>query len=168
MKLSTSIAAALTAAAITAAPAAFADNHAEFDPAAEAAAIDEARTGFMDAISTGAMAELGALLHPQVIMVVPGGPEHLKMYEQAEQPPFPAGATIEITPTETVVINETWAYDFGTSIITYTPEGSSEPLELRDTYLMLLKKHDGKWKPYREVASATPPPGGWPDLNMVQ
>jgi ketosteroid isomerase-like protein len=57
-------------------------------------------------------------------------------------------------PTETVILNDSMAYDFGTSTVYFTnAEGKS--VELYDTFLVLLKKgEDGNWRMYREVASS--------------
>ncbi len=48
----------------------------------------------------------------------------------------------------------TYTY-FGTSSVYYTNE-NGEPVELEDTFLVILKKDktDGKWRIHREVASA--------------
>lgn len=154
-------AAAATLTAITAP--AIAEHHAETDTAArEQAAIDQVREDFMNAMSAGDFAALGALAHPDFIQVMPGGPEHLAMFAAAGNAPFPPGYSLDITPQELVILNEDWAYEFGTTIISWQPEGADEPATIPNTYLMLLKKENGAWKPYREVASALPPPSGWP------
>jgi len=54
--------------------------------------------------------------------------------------------------------SDEWAYDFGTSTATYTPEGASAPRTLRDTYLLLLRNREDGWELYREVASSALPP----------
>jgi hypothetical protein len=77
--------------------------------------------------------------------------------------PFPPGANIKIRPIEVVAMSEEWAYEFGTAITTYTPRDSQEAVHLRDTYLLLFRRTGNKWVVYREVASSSPPPGGWPD-----
>ncbi len=48
------------------------------------------------------------------------------------------------------------------SITTYTPEARVTAQQLRDTYLVLFRNTGDGWKVYREVASAAPPPSGWP------
>jgi ketosteroid isomerase-like protein len=84
------------------------------------------------------------------------------MAAAAKGAPFPAGAKIAIKPIEVVALSDEWAYEFGTATTTYTPRGSSEAVQLRDTYLVLFRKTSGGgWKAYREVASSSPPPGGW-------
>ena len=53
-----------------------------------------------------------------------------------------------------VVANDTLAYDYGTSKVYYTND-AGEPVELEDTYLVILKKDasGGQWQIHREVAS---------------
>ena len=57
-------------------------------------------------------------------------------------------------PTETIIVSDSVAYDFGTSSVYYTNE-QGEPIEIEDTFLAILKKDksDGKWKLHREVAT---------------
>lgn len=155
-------AAAAAAALFAAGMPAMADHHAETGAASEKAAIDKVREDFMAAMAAADFAALGALAHPDFVQVMPGGPEHLAMFAAAGEAPFPPGYNLDITPQELVIINEDWAYEFGTTIISWQPEGADAPVTIPNTYLMLLKKQDGQWKPYREVASALPPPSGWP------
>jgi hypothetical protein len=82
------------------------------------------------------------------------------MAAAASGAPFPPGAKIAISPIEVVALSKEWAYEFGTSTVTYTPEGSDEVLTLRDTYLILFRNTGKGWQAYREVASSTPPPSG--------
>ncbi|WP_300396731.1 DUF4440 domain-containing protein [Henriciella sp.] len=131
-----------------------------YEPA-ETAEIDQLREDFMAAMAAQDFAALGALSHPEFEQTVPGGPAHLEMLAAAGQAPFPPGYRLDITPKELVVIDEDWAYEYGTTIQSYLPEGAEARIEIPNTYLLILKKHEGEWKPYREVASALPPPGGW-------
>ena len=94
-------------------------------------------------------------------MVRPGGPDWDAM--AASGAPFPPGAKIAITPIEVVALSEEWAYEFGTATTTYAPEGDDEERQLRDTYLLLFRNTGSGWKAFREVASSSPPPSGWPD-----
>ena len=95
-------------------------------------------------------------------MVRPGGTDWDAMAASASGAPFPRGARIEIRPLEVVALSEEWAYEFGTALTTYTPEGAAEARQLRDTYLLLFRNTGNGWKAFREVASSSPPPGGWP------
>ena len=131
------------------------------DPAAEAAEIDRLRADFMTAMAAQDFAALGALSHPDFQQTLPGGPANLEMLAAAGNAPLPPGYRIDITPRELVVITEDWAYEYGTTVQSYLPDGAEERVEIPNTYLLILKKHDGQWTPYREVASALPPPDGW-------
>ncbi len=126
------------------------------------AEIDQLRSEYEAAVAKGAPDAMAALLADGVVMVRPGAPDWDAMAVAASGAPFPPGARITITPIEVVALSKEWAYEFGTSVTTYTPDGADEPQQLRDTYLILFRNTGDGWKAYREVASAAPPPGGWP------
>ena len=132
------------------------------NPATVRAEIDQLRSEYEAAVAKGAAGAMAALLADGAVMVRPGGPDWDAMAAAASGAPFPPGATITITPIEVVVLSNEWAYEFGTSVTTYTPDGADEARHLRDTYLILLRNTGDGWKAYREVASSAPPPGGWP------
>ena len=132
-----------------------------FDAAAETEQIDQLREDFTAAIAAQDFAALAALSNPEFEQTLPGGPEHLAMYGSAAGP-LPPGYRLDITPKEIVVIDEEWAYEYGTTIVSYQPDDADLPQRIPNTYLMILRKHEGHWTPYREVASASAPPGGWP------
>ena len=132
------------------------------DAAASRAAIDKLRTQYENAVAAGDLDAMSASLAEGAVMIRPGGPEWDSMSAAASGAPFPPGATIDITPIEVVVLNKEWAYEFGTAMTTYTPEGADSARQLRDTYLILLRNTGDGWKAYREVASSSPPPNGWP------
>ena len=126
-------------------------------------AIDELRLAYETAVASGRVEAIYPLLSEGAVMVHPGAPDWKAMAVAAGEAPFPAGAKIAINPIEVVALSDEWAYEFGTAITTYTPQGSKETIQLRDTYLLLLRNTGDGWKAYREVASSSPPPGGWPD-----
>lgn len=126
------------------------------------AEIDALRTRYEQAIAAGDFTALGEVVAEDAIMVFPSGPAHDALRAAAGEAPLPVGATIEITPIEIEIMNARWAYEFGTSVVTYTPEGRAEPVVLRDTYLILFRNDGGGWRAYREVASANPPGPDWP------
>lgn len=125
--------------------------------------IDKLRSAYETAVASGNPATMGPLLADGAVMVRPGAPDWDAMAAAAKGAPYPPGAKITITPREFVALNREWAYEFGTSITTYTPEGADTPQQLRDTYLIVFRNTGDGWKAYREVASAAPPPGGWPN-----
>lgn len=125
------------------------------------AEIDALRARYEAAVASGVLEQMIPLLAEGAVMVRPGAPDWNAMAAAAKGAPFPPGAKISITPLEVVALNREWAYELGTSITTYTPEGTGTAQQLRDTYLILLRNTGDGWKAYREVASAAPPPGGW-------
>jgi hypothetical protein len=125
--------------------------------------IDQLRSSYESAVASGRPEALLPLLSEGAVMVHPGAPDWQEMASAAAGAPFPPDARIDIRPIEVVALSENWAYEFGTSVTTYTPPGSGQVRELRDTYLILFRKTREGWKAYREVASSSPPPGGWPE-----
>ncbi len=126
------------------------------DRAAEHALIEQTRSAFQSALNAGRYEELGQYVTPDVVTIAPGSAEWELMRELGADrgTPFPYDS-IFMHPSETVVVNDSTAWDFGQSVIYYTgPNG--EVAELRDTFLAILKKgEDGVWRLHREVASAT-------------
>lgn len=127
------------------------------------AEIDQLRAAYEAAVASGDSSAMASLLAEGAVMVHPGAPDWNAMAAAAAGAPFPPGARIVIRPMEVVALSSEWAYEFGTSTTAYTPPGSDEVVKLRDTYLILLRNTGDGWKAYREVASAAPPPGGWPE-----
>lgn len=126
------------------------------------AEIDKLRTDYEAAVATGDIDAVLPLLADGAVMVHPGSTEWEAMATAAQGLPFPPGARIHIRPIEVVALSAEWGYEFGTATTTYTPPGSEEVTHLHDTYLLLLRNTGDGWKAYREVASSSPPPGGWP------
>ena len=127
------------------------------------AEIDKLRSAFEAAVAGGDASAVSSLLADGAVMVRPGAGDWKAMAAAASGSPFPRGAKITISPIEVVALSEEWAYEFGTATTTYTPRGSEEVIQLRDTYLVLFRNTGNGWKAYREVASSAPPPNGWPD-----
>jgi ketosteroid isomerase-like protein len=126
------------------------------------AEIDKLRSAYEAAVATGRIEAMLPLLAEGAVMVHPGAADWKAMEAAASGVPFPPSARIVICPIEVVVLSDEWAYEFGTSTTTYTPPDTKEVTQLRDTYLILFRKTADGWKAFREVASSSPPPGGWP------
>jgi len=122
---------------------------------AEVAAIEDLRQAFTKAIDEKRYSDLGQYTHPDLISIGPGS-EDWKRYRKLreEQSGLFSYDSIRMRPYETMLVNDSMAYDFGWSSVYYTdPDG--KPVEIVDTFLLLLKKgKDGKWRLWREVASA--------------
>jgi ketosteroid isomerase-like protein len=127
------------------------------------AEIDRLRSAYEAAVASGDVRAFEPLLAEGAVMVRLGSPDWNAMTAAAGGARFPPGARIEITPIEVMVLSPDWAYEFGTSTTTYTPQGASQPVRLHDTYLILLRSTGDGWKAYRDVASSSPPPSGWPE-----
>ena len=129
------------------------------------AEIDKLRSAYEAAVAAGNAGAMSPLLEEGAVFVRPGAPEWQAMAAAAPTFPFPPGAKIAIRPIEVVELSTEWAYEFGTSTTTYTPQDSQSAIQLRDTYLVLFRNTGKGWKAYREVASSGPPPGGWPEAE---
>jgi len=123
------------------------------DQAAELQAIETLRSSFSQAINEGRYEDLGKWVSKDVKTVRAGGKGWDDMYALAgSRGRFPYDSIV-MTPTETVLLNDSVAYDWGTSRVYYTND-NGEAVELRDAFLVLLKKENGEWKLFREVASS--------------
>lgn len=122
----------------------------------ELALIEETRKAFQLAIKEKRYADLSKYTTPDMKAVSPGGEEWMEYKRLREKPSGQFSYdSIRMRPLETVIVSDSVAYDFGISSIYYTNE-SGEPVELTDTFLVILKKdkNDGIWKLHREVASS--------------
>ncbi|MGF1669670.1 MAG: YybH family protein [Balneolaceae bacterium] len=127
----------------------------ELDIQAELDSIEETRAAFELAIKEKRYSDLSQYATPDFIAVSPGSEDWME-YKRLREEPFGQFSydSIRMRPIETVIVSDTVAYDFGTSSVYYTNE-DGEPVELEDTFLVILKKDkNGKWRIHREVASA--------------
>lgn len=120
---------------------------------AELAKIEETRNGFMLALKEKRYQDIANFAMPDMENTGPDTEEWWEMRRLGkERGAFPYDSII-MYPKETLILNDTMAYDYGTSSTFYTNE-EGEQVELRDTFIVILKKDtDGRWKMYREVAS---------------
>jgi ketosteroid isomerase-like protein len=137
------------------------EQQAAVDTLAIRATIDSMRSAYEEGVAKGDFEKIATMLADGAVMVPPGGAPWDSMYAASEYP-FPPGATIDITPIEVHVLSEDWAYEFGTSTVTYTPEGADEARKLNDTYLVVFRNTPEGWKLYREVASSNLAPNAGP------
>ena len=70
------------------------------------------------------------------------------------RPPLPAGATFEVNPAELEIINDEWAYAFGTDTLTLPAEQGGSPIIHTMTFMVLIRRTSEGWKTFREVLSA--------------
>ena len=97
---------------------------AALDTAAVRAAIDSLRSDYEQAVASGNFDKMATSLAEGAVMVPPGGPKWDAMFASSKLP-FPPGATIDITPIEVRVLSPDWAYEFGTSTLTYKQTGAA-------------------------------------------
>jgi hypothetical protein len=129
---------------------------ASLDTTAVKAQIDELRNNFMAMVKTGDYSLMQNLAHPEFVAVGPTGEAWEKLASMSDTP-YPAGTILAISPMETTVINDTWAFEMGKSQVTFTPSDGSETIVANDTYLMIFKNEGNGFRLYREVATNTLP-----------
>ncbi|WP_420578621.1 hypothetical protein [Ekhidna sp.] len=125
----------------------------KLDIKAELAKIEETRNGFMLAIKEQRYQDLASFAMPEMEATGPDTEGWWEMRKLGkEKGAFPYDSLM-IFPKETLILNDTMAYDYGTSKVYYT-NAEGVQVELKDTFIVVLKKdEDGEWKMYREVAS---------------
>lgn len=128
----------------------------KIDIQAELESIEETRTAFQLAIKEKRYSDLKQYSTSDFKTVSPGSEDWLE-YKRIREKPMGQFSydSIRMRPQETIIASDSVAYDFGTSSVYYT-NAEGVPIELKDTFLVILKKdkNDGKWKIHREVASA--------------
>ncbi|RRQ50043.1 DUF4440 domain-containing protein [Maribacter algicola] len=126
----------------------------KIDVQAELDKIEEMRDSFQKTVREKRYGDLGGFVTKDLISIGPGSEDWIAYRELREQHgnKFRYDSII-MTPKETVILSDTMAYDFGVSRTFYTDENGAVH-EMGDTFLVLLKKVDGEWKLYRELASS--------------
>ena len=157
-------AAALAATAVACQPAGqqAADDATAVDTAAIMATFDSMRTAFEEAFAAADVEAMAALYAEDAIYSEPGRPPvHGRDSIQALlSRTHPEGATIEITPTDVMVLSNDWVYEFGTGTVSVTPEGAGEAVEMPASYSALFRRTPDGWRLYREALSSNAPPPG--------
>jgi hypothetical protein len=126
------------------------------DPAdvrADLEAIENVREQFQLAIKEGRYEDLNPLLARGAITIGPGSEDWASMYKRGQDRGMFPYDSIIMSPTETFILNDTMAYDWGYSNVYYTDE-EGITVKLQDSFLVLLKKINGEWKLFREVSSS--------------
>ena len=122
------------------------------DVQAEMQAIEDLRDMFEKNIKEQKYENLRPLATKDVKTIGPGMVEWAEMYRlRGERGLFPYDSIV-MHPTETILLNDSMAYDWGSSTV-YTSDEDGNVIVLRDSFLVILKKEDGQWKVHREVAS---------------
>jgi hypothetical protein len=93
------------------------------DVAQELQSIELLRAGFQQAIKEGRWDDLRMYAHPDIKAIGPGHPKWAEMYAlRGDRGMFPYDSLV-MSPRETVIMNDSMAYDFGTSM-TYTTDAN--------------------------------------------
>lgn len=125
----------------------------EIDFEAEYKAIEQLRAKFQLALKEGRYQDMRQYASSEVKTIRPGGQGWDEMFNLGkERGRFPYDSMV-MTPTETYIMNDSMAYDWGSSRVYYTNE-EGEQVELRNSFLVILKKENGEWKLHREVGSS--------------
>ena len=124
-----------------------------FDTETELAKLEETRTKFQTLLKEKRYQEMRSVMAEGAETTGPVGEGWLEMRRLGqERGTFPYDS-IRMHPKETVIVNDTLAYDYGYSNVYYTNE-EGEVVILQDTFIALIKKEkDGVWRLWREVAS---------------
>ena len=120
----------------------------------ELESIENLRNSFQKAIKQKNYDVIGDLVTKDVLTTSPGSSSWINMYRTyPERGPFPYDSII-MSPKETIIVNDSVAYDYGVSRVYYT-DTTGVSIELADTFLAILKKgKDNIWRLHREVASS--------------
>jgi len=132
------------------------------DRAAEIQKIDELRNRFMAAYNSGDAAAAAALYTEDAVIMPanePAAEGHQAVHESLQRELAQSPAKISITPQETEIAGD-WAYERGQAVITTTPKGAKDAVDLSAKYLVILRRQpDGAWKVHRDMSNLnTPPP----------
>ena len=121
----------------------------------ELASIEKTRTNFENAIAEKRYADLAKYATADLISLTPICGEWEEYKKLVENPKgLFSYDSIRMKPEETIILNDSVAYDFGTSSSFYT-NSEGKPVEIKASFLAILKKDkkDGVWKLHREVAT---------------
>ena len=125
------------------------------DTEAELAKIEAFRADFQQTIKEKRYGDLKYYRTKDLISIGPGSAawEAYRRLREESKGKFRYDSIL-MYPKETVILNDTMAYDFGVSSMYYA-DSSGNTIELKDSFMVLLKKDkEGNWRLFREIASA--------------
>jgi ketosteroid isomerase-like protein len=116
--------------------------------------IDEFHNSYELAIKENRLDDLDNLYATDSKVIPPGGDEWNDLLKLAEERDIiVAYDSMLINIVETKILNDSTAYDWGTSLIYFTDrEGKTQKID--DSFFVILKKRKGQWKIFRELSSA--------------
>lgn len=130
------------------------------DTAAIHAELDSIRSAFEEHFAAGDADAMAALYAEDAIYSHPGlpavqGRDSIRAVISRTHPP---GGTIEIQPTDVMVLGPDVVYEFGTGTVSFTPPDAEEAVTMESTYSALLRRTADGWRLAREALSANSPP----------
>jgi uncharacterized protein (TIGR02246 family) len=134
------------------------------DPA-DVASINQLRTDFAAAFSSGDMTKLRSLYSQDAFAMENGQPSQdgleAIIAAQTAMRGMASAVSIELTPQKTHVVGD-MAYDRGTFRVSVTPNGAPQMTEEGRYLVVLLKQADGSWKLAEEIGNSPTPPTAVP------
>jgi ketosteroid isomerase-like protein len=116
--------------------------------------IDEFHISYELAIKENRLDDLDNLYATDSKVIPPGGDEWNDLLKLAEERDIiVAYDSMLINIEETKILNDSTAYDWGTSLIYFT-DREGKPQKIDDSFFVILKKRKGQWKIFRELSSA--------------
>lgn len=130
------------------------------DTAAILAEMDSMRSAFQEHFAAGDAEAMAAIYAEDAIYSHPGlpavqGRDSIRAVISRTHPP---GGTLEIRPTDVMVLGPDVVYEFGTGRVSFTPPEADEPVTTESTYSALFRRTADGWRVVREALSASSPP----------
>lgn len=126
------------------------------------AELDSVRTAFEDAFRAGDAETMASFYSEDAVYSHPGlppvrGRDSIQSVLERTHPP---GGTLEISPTDVIVLDGDRVFEYGIGTVTFTPERADEPVEIASTYTALIQRTPAGWRLHREALSANAPMPG--------
>jgi hypothetical protein len=116
--------------------------------------IKEFHNSYELAIKENRLDNMDKLYAKDAKVIPAGGEEWNKLIKLAEKRGVSvAYDSLFISIIQTEILNDSMAYDWGTSKIYYTDD-NNESQEVEDSFFVLLKRRNNEWQIYRELSSS--------------
>ncbi|MEF8940238.1 MAG: SgcJ/EcaC family oxidoreductase, partial [Salinivenus sp.] len=126
------------------------------------ATFDSLRSAFEQAVAAGDFEAQAGIFTADGVYSPPMAPpirgrDSIRAVLERTMPP---GATADIQPIEMRILGRDWVYEFGTTTLSFTPEGANQPRKTTGTYSTLFHRTENGWKVTHEAFSSNAPPPG--------
>jgi len=116
--------------------------------------IDEFHKSYELAVKENRLDDMDNHYSDDSKVIPPGGDEWNELLKLAEERGVSvAYDSLFINIEDTEILNDSMAYDWGTSLIYYTDDDKKSQ-KIDDSFFVILKRRNGQWKIYREISSA--------------